>query len=160
MCFNEKILDFLYRWLQAASRHPGFSLSWLQARSSQRSQPTMAMNTMTFLQECRWLHSCNAVWSTGLWVNLSLFPVMAGLALCTATEISFNMLGFSAALSTNIMDWYTVPHAHLPMLFFLTHKQTLTRVSVSYCSLQNVFSKKLLSGDKYKFRWVLFRLIT
>ncbi|XP_027022775.2 solute carrier family 35 member E2A-like [Tachysurus fulvidraco] len=59
---------------------------------------------------------------TGLWVHLSLFPVMAGLALCTATEISFNMLGFSAALSTNIMD-----------------------------CLQNVFSKKLLSGDKYKF---------
>ncbi|XP_017266910.1 solute carrier family 35 member E2A [Kryptolebias marmoratus] len=59
---------------------------------------------------------------TGLWVNLSLFPVMAGLALCTATEISFNMLGFSAALSTNIMD-----------------------------CLQNVFSKKLLSGDTYRF---------
>ncbi|KAM6929336.1 solute carrier family 35 member E2A-like [Lycodopsis pacificus] len=59
---------------------------------------------------------------TGLWVNLSLFPVMAGLALCTASEISFNMLGFSAALSTNVMD-----------------------------CLQNVFSKKLLSGDKYKF---------
>ncbi|XP_075949141.1 solute carrier family 35 member E2A [Anarhichas minor] len=59
---------------------------------------------------------------TGLWVNLSLFPVMAGLALCTASEISFNMLGFSAALSTNIMD-----------------------------CLQNVFSKKLLSGDTYKF---------
>ncbi|XP_037540265.1 solute carrier family 35 member E2A [Nematolebias whitei] len=59
---------------------------------------------------------------TGLWVNLSLFPVMVGLALCTATEISFNMLGFSAALSTNIMD-----------------------------CLQNVFSKKLLSGDTYRF---------
>ncbi|KAM6977013.1 solute carrier family 35 member E2A [Aplochiton taeniatus] len=59
---------------------------------------------------------------TGLWVNLALLPVMAGLALCTATEISFNMLGFSAALSTNIMD-----------------------------CLQNVFSKKLLSGDTYKF---------
>ncbi|XP_061112755.1 solute carrier family 35 member E2A [Conger conger] len=59
---------------------------------------------------------------TGLWVNLSLFPIMGGLALCTATEISFNLLGFSAALSTNIMD-----------------------------CLQNVFSKKLLSGDKYKF---------
>ncbi|XP_013990881.1 solute carrier family 35 member E2A [Salmo salar] len=59
---------------------------------------------------------------TGMWVNLSLFPVMAGLALCTASEISFNMLGFSAALSTNIMD-----------------------------CLQNVFSKKLLSGDTYKF---------
>ncbi|XP_067826521.1 solute carrier family 35 member E2A [Heptranchias perlo] len=59
---------------------------------------------------------------TGLWVNLSLIPIMGGLAFCTATEISFNMLGFSAALSTNIMD-----------------------------CLQNVFSKKLLSGDKYKF---------
>ncbi|XP_046516795.1 solute carrier family 35 member E2B isoform X2 [Equus asinus] len=59
---------------------------------------------------------------TGLLVNLSLIPVMAGLALCTATEISFNILGFSAALSTNIMD-----------------------------CLQNVFSKKLLSGDKYRF---------
>ncbi|KAM4872481.1 solute carrier family 35 member E2B isoform 2-T2 [Thomomys bottae] len=59
---------------------------------------------------------------TGLLVNLSLLPVMGGLALCTATEISFNVLGFSAALSTNVMD-----------------------------CLQNVFSKKLLSGDKYKF---------
>ncbi|XP_054651135.1 solute carrier family 35 member E2A-like [Dunckerocampus dactyliophorus] len=59
---------------------------------------------------------------TGKWVNLSLFPVMVGLALCTATELSFNVLGFSAALSTNIMD-----------------------------CLQNVFSKKLLSGDTYKF---------
>ncbi|XP_029290839.1 solute carrier family 35 member E2A isoform X2 [Cottoperca gobio] len=59
---------------------------------------------------------------TGMWVNLSLFPIMAGLALCTATELSFNMIGFSAALSTNIMD-----------------------------CLQNVFSKKLLSGDTYKF---------
>ncbi|KAA0713601.1 Solute carrier family 35 member E2 [Triplophysa tibetana] len=59
---------------------------------------------------------------TGFWVNLSLFPVMAGLALCTATEVSFNMLGFSAALSTNVMD-----------------------------CLQNVFSKKLLCGEKYKF---------
>ncbi|XP_063799060.1 solute carrier family 35 member E2B [Pseudophryne corroboree] len=59
---------------------------------------------------------------TGMMVNLSLLPVMCGLALCTATELSFNILGFSAALSTNIMD-----------------------------CLQNVFSKKLLSGDKYKF---------
>lgn len=59
---------------------------------------------------------------TGFLVNLSLIPVMGGLALCTATEVSFNILGFSAALSTNIMD-----------------------------CLQNVFSKKLLSGDKYRF---------
>ncbi|KAJ1144852.1 hypothetical protein NDU88_011146 [Pleurodeles waltl] len=59
---------------------------------------------------------------TGFIVNISLLPVMGGLALCTATEHSFNMLGFSAALSTNIMD-----------------------------CLQNVFSKKLLSGEKYRF---------
>lgn len=59
---------------------------------------------------------------TGLLVNLALIPVMGGLALCTATELSFNVLGFAAALSTNIMD-----------------------------CLQNVFSKKLLSGDKYRF---------
>ncbi|XP_058160645.1 solute carrier family 35 member E2B isoform X2 [Dasypus novemcinctus] len=59
---------------------------------------------------------------TGLLVNLSLVPVMAGLALCTVAETSFSVLGFSAALSTNIMD-----------------------------CLQNVFSKKLLSGDKYRF---------
>ncbi|XP_070963880.1 solute carrier family 35 member E2A-like isoform X2 [Oncorhynchus clarkii lewisi] len=48
--------------------------------------------------------------------------IMSRLILGEYTEISFNMLGFSAALSTNIMD-----------------------------CLQNVFSKKLLSGDTYKF---------
>ena len=56
-----------------------------------------------------WSETC-IVWpmcspSAGLLVNLSLIPVMGGLALCTATEMSFNFLGFSAALSTNIMDW-------------------------------------------------------
>lgn len=51
-------------------------------------------------------HSRTPLFSfAGLLVNLSLIPVMGGLALCTATEMSFNILGFSAALSTNIMDW-------------------------------------------------------
>lgn len=50
-------------------------------------------------------HSGAPASSAGLLVNLSLVPVMGGLALCTATEMSFNVLGFSAALSTNIMDW-------------------------------------------------------
>lgn len=57
--------------------------------------------------------------TAGLWVNLSLFPVMAGLALCTATEVSFNMLGFSAALSTNVMDWYCTPPHSLLVYFTL-----------------------------------------
>eukprot|EP00118_Oscarella_pearsei_P004631 m.20080 g.20080 ORF g.20080 m.20080 type:complete len:340 (+) comp27971_c0_seq1:37-1056(+) len=56
---------------------------------------------------------------TGLFVNLSLFPIMAGLAICSATELSFNLLGFGAAFFNNIVD-----------------------------CIQNVFSKKLLSNDK------------
>lgn len=47
---------------------------------------------------------------------------MGGLALCSATELSFNMLGFIAAMSTNITE-----------------------------CLQNVYSKMLISGEKYKY---------
>lgn len=53
-----------------------------------------------------------------LLVNLSLVPIMAGLSLCTATELSFNMVGFISALLNNVMDCF-----------------------------QNVFSKKLLSSE-------------
>ena len=35
---------------------------------------------------------------------LSLFPVMAGLVLCTANELSFHMIGFLAALMNNFLD--------------------------------------------------------
>ena len=49
-------------------------------------------------------------------VNLSLVPVVGGLALCSATELSFNAIGFSAAVFNNCID-----------------------------CIQNVFSKKLLS---------------
>ena len=41
---------------------------------------------------------------TGLYVKLSLVPVMGGLALCSANELSFNMLGFVFALTTNISE--------------------------------------------------------
>ena len=50
-------------------------------------------------------------------VNLSLIPVMLGLALCSATELSFDMIGFLAAILNNIID-----------------------------CVQNVFSKKLLQS--------------
>ena len=53
---------------------------------------------------------------TSLMVNLSLLPVVGGLALCSATEISFNFVGFFAAVCNNGID-----------------------------CVQNVFSKKLLS---------------
>ena len=38
---------------------------------------------------------------TSLMVNLSLIPVVAGLALCSATELSFNYVGFLAAVFNN-----------------------------------------------------------
>lgn len=53
---------------------------------------------------------------TSLRVNLSLVPVVAGLALCSATELSYTSLGFFAAVANNCID-----------------------------CVQNVFSKKLLS---------------
>lgn len=59
---------------------------------------------------------------TGFYVNLSLLPVMTGLAVCSANELSFNMLGFLAALATNISE----------------------------CA-QNVYSKMLISGDDFKY---------
>lgn len=59
---------------------------------------------------------------TGFYVNLSLIPVMGGLALCSANELSFHILGFLAAIGTN----------------------------VSEC-VQNVFSKMLISGDAFKY---------
>ena len=59
---------------------------------------------------------------TGFYVNLSLIPVMGGLALCSANELSFNMIGFLFALTTNISE----------------------------CA-QNVYSKMLISGDSFKY---------
>ncbi|XP_064611294.1 solute carrier family 35 member E2B-like isoform X2 [Liolophura sinensis] len=59
---------------------------------------------------------------TSLWTFLSLVPIMTGLVLCSAFEISINTLGFVAALLTNITDCF-----------------------------QNVFSKRLMSGENYKY---------
>eukprot|EP01147_Barroeca_monosierra_P005751 gene5751-9012_t len=42
--------------------------------------------------------------STSWQVNISLVPVMAGLALCSATELSFNTIGFLAAVANNVVD--------------------------------------------------------
>ena len=57
---------------------------------------------------------------TSLLVNLSLIPVMAGLALCSAFELSFTLIGFIATLATNLSECF-----------------------------QNVFSKKLLTVEHY-----------
>ena len=57
---------------------------------------------------------------TTLLVNLSLIPVMVGLALCSAFEMSFTLIGFMSTLATNLSE-----------------------------CLQNVFSKKLLTVEHY-----------
>lgn len=41
----------------------------------------------------------------GAYVMASLLPIMIGLALCSAYELSFNLLGFMASLATNITEW-------------------------------------------------------
>lgn len=42
---------------------------------------------------------------SGLYVNLSLLPIMFGLAICTSNELSFALIGFFSALLNNILDW-------------------------------------------------------
>ncbi|KAK4318198.1 hypothetical protein Pmani_010775 [Petrolisthes manimaculis] len=41
---------------------------------------------------------------TGVFVFVSLIPVMAGLALCSSHELSFSMMGFLCALATNLCE--------------------------------------------------------
>lgn len=59
---------------------------------------------------------------TGMFTFMSLIPIMSGLALCSAYELSFNIKGFIAALATNLTE-----------------------------CLQNVYSKILISGEKYRY---------
>ncbi|KAK3759117.1 hypothetical protein RRG08_040671 [Elysia crispata] len=59
---------------------------------------------------------------TGVYTVLSLIPIMMGLALCSAYELSFNIQGFVAALATNLTE-----------------------------CIQNVYSKLLISGEKYRY---------
>ena len=50
-------------------------------------------------------------------VCLSLIPVMGGLALCSANELSFNTAGFLAAMATNLSEWYVDISLLLLLLF-------------------------------------------
>ena len=50
---------------------------------------------------------------TGMYTFMSLIPIMSGLALCSAYELSFNIKGFIAALATNLTDWYVYIYAVL-----------------------------------------------
>ncbi|XP_066254130.1 solute carrier family 35 member E2A-like [Euwallacea similis] len=59
---------------------------------------------------------------TGIYVNLSLLPVMCGLALCSLNELSFDLIGFLAAMATNVTE-----------------------------CVQNVYSKMLISEENFKY---------
>jgi len=59
---------------------------------------------------------------TGVFTVFSLIPIMFGLGLCSTYELSFNIQGFAAALATNITE-----------------------------CLQNVYSKILISGEKFRY---------
>ncbi|XP_043196652.1 solute carrier family 35 member E2B-like isoform X2 [Amphibalanus amphitrite] len=59
---------------------------------------------------------------TPLLVNLSLIPVMIGLALCSSHELSFSLPGFLAALGTNLCE-----------------------------CLQSVYVKKIINNKDYKY---------
>ena len=59
---------------------------------------------------------------SGVLVVMSLIPIMGGLALCSANELSFDLTGFSAAVATNLTE-----------------------------CMQNVYSKVLISGDETRY---------
>ncbi|CAF1439474.1 unnamed protein product [Adineta ricciae] len=59
---------------------------------------------------------------TGIWTKFSMVPITIGLGLCSSFELSFNIFGFLCALGTNIFE-----------------------------CLQNVYSKVLISGERYRY---------
>lgn len=67
---------------------------------------------------------------TPLRVNLSLLPVMAGLALCSLHELSFSTLGFLTAMGTNICE-----------------------------CLQSVYVKKMITSKSYTYRTAELQLV-
>jgi len=74
----------------------------------------------------------------GVFVQLSLIPIMFGLVLCTVYELSFTMIGFAAAIGTNIAEWYVYGYSsHLVLLVFSLPTTTCKRryrvPSVSVC---------------------------
>jgi solute carrier family 35 protein E2 len=42
---------------------------------------------------------------TGFLTNLSLIPIVLGLALCSSFELNFSAFGFFAAVLTNLTEW-------------------------------------------------------
>ena len=45
---------------------------------------------------------------TSFWTNVSLIPIMLGLALCSSFEINFSIFGFIAAILTNLTEWFDI----------------------------------------------------
>ena len=65
---------------------------------------------------------------------------MAGLSLCTATELSFNMVGFISALLNNVMDWW------VSCLVYFCLNLAIDRTERSFRSVPNIQLCKLLKA--------------
>jgi len=72
----------------------------------------------------------------GFFVQLSLIPIMLGLVLCTAYELSFTMVGFAAAIGTNIAEWYVTDFTYCYSPFCITF---VTETHLAVLSVLSVY---------------------
>jgi Triose-phosphate Transporter family len=77
---------------------------------------------------------CIAGQVTGIYVKLSLIPVMGGLALCSANELSFNLPGFSASLATNIRYLTNRVFLSQTLADILVMKQDMNSLTCGSCT--------------------------
>lgn len=69
----------------------------------------------------------------GIFVQMSLLPIMSGLALCSAYELGFHIYGFLAALGTNVSEWYS-PSSSIQLSFIVRLSTACNLFSQSYAS--------------------------
>jgi cation transport ATPase len=84
----------------------------------------------------------NRTFPTGIY--LALIPVVGGVAMATATEVNFEMIGFTCALVACLTTG--TPFTHRPF-HTLVGRCLLMRVCVCTAAVQSVLSSVLLTGQ-------------
>lgn len=82
---------------------------------------------------------------------MSLIPIMSGLALCSAYELSFNIKGFAAALATNLTEWYGYYVCYVPFSFLFSKMGLASLVLNIFLSSYPEFLSLKASKIKYPF---------